>query len=86
MAEYRVEVTRSADRDLDHLNPRMGRRVLTAIRALASEPRPRQCKKLTGSESSYRVRIGAYRVLYQVSDEDRIVTIYAIGHRREIYR
>ncbi|MCH8109708.1 MAG: type II toxin-antitoxin system RelE/ParE family toxin [Chloroflexi bacterium] len=86
MAEYRVEVTRSADRDLDHLSSQVGRRVLTAIRALASEPRPRQCRKLTGSESSYRLRVGAYRVLYQVDDGDRIVIIYAIGHRREIYR
>ncbi len=86
MAEYRVEVTRAAYRDLDRLSPGVGGPVLTAIRGFTSDPRPRQCRKLSGSYNSYRLRVGDYRVLYEVNDNDRLVTVYAVGHRRDIYR
>ena len=86
MAEYRVEVTRAAYRDLDRLSPDIGGTVLTAIRGLTSDPRPRQCRKLSGSDNSYRLRVGDYRVLYEVDDNGRLVTVYAVGHRRDIYR
>ena len=86
MAEYRVEITRSVYRDLDRLASEAGRRVLTAIRELAPNPRPRQCRKLSGSDNSYRVRVGNYRVLYEVDDSEKMVTVFAVGHRRDIYR
>ena len=86
MAAYRVEVVRSAYRDLDKLNPQVGNRIIVAIRSLALEPRPRQCTKLSGSESSYRLRVGDYRVLFEVDDNEKLVTVFAVGHRREIYR
>ena len=86
MAEYRVEVTRSAARDLDSLHQTIARRLLSVIESLADAPRPRQAAKLTGSASSYRVRVGSYRVLYEVSDDRRIVTVLAAGHRRDVYR
>ena len=86
MAEYRVEVTRAAYRDLDRLSPGIGGTVLTAIRGLTSDPRPRQCRKLSGSDNSYRLRVRAYRVLYEVDDHDRLVTVYAVDHRRDVYR
>lgn len=86
MAEYRVEIKRPAERDLESLESNLARRILSAIGPLASEPRPRHCRKLVGSENSYRLRVGRYRVLYQVDDENRLITVFAIGHRREIYR
>ena len=86
MAEYRVEVTRAAYRDLDRLSPGIGGTVLTAIRGFSSDPRPRQCRKLSGSENSYRLRAGDYRVLYEVDDNGRLVTVYAVGDRRDVYR
>ncbi len=86
MAEYRVEVTRSAYRDLDSMSPGVGGTVLTAMRGLTSDPRLRQCRKLSGSDNSYRLRVGDYRVPYEVDDNERLVTVYAVGHRRDIYR
>ena len=86
MGEYRVEIRRSAERELEHLEAGQARRILSSIESLASIPRPRQSRKLIGSEVSYRLRVGRYRVLYQVDDDTRVVSVFAIGHRRDIYR
>ena len=86
MVEYRVELKRTAARELELLEPVLAKRVLAALQALTAQPRPRQFRKLTGSENSYRLRVGAYRVLYQIDDRQRLVVVYALGHRREIYR
>ncbi|MCI0781473.1 MAG: type II toxin-antitoxin system RelE/ParE family toxin [Chloroflexi bacterium] len=86
MAEYRVEIIRPAVREIQSLEQTQARRILASVEALASQPRPRQSRKLTGTENSYRLRVGAYRVLYQVDDNQRTVTVFAIGHRRQIYR
>ena len=59
---------------------------MASIQNLTSEPRPSSSRKLTGSENSHRLRVGAYRVLYQIDTRAKNVTIYAVGHRREIYR
>ncbi len=86
MADYRVEIRRPAARELDKLDPRLGRRILEAIEGLATKPRPAQSRKLAGSENSYRLRVGSYRILYQVDDPESLVSVFAVGHRREIYR
>jgi mRNA interferase RelE/StbE len=59
-------------------------RVIAAIRELVHAPRPPGARKLSGRES-YRIRIGDYRVIYLVDDEELIVTVLGVGHRREIY-
>jgi mRNA interferase RelE/StbE len=56
------------------------------MRALANEPRPTGCRKLVGSENDWRVRVGNYRVIYEISDEVRIVRIQRIRHRKDSYR
>ena len=86
MAEYRIEVKRSANRELEDLELRLASRILAAIEPLSSQPRPRQSRKLVGSECSYRLRVGNYRVLYQIDDTKRLIIVVAIGHRREVYR
>ncbi len=86
MAQYRVDVTRSAAKELENLDPRTGSRVLEAVQALTDEPGPRQSRKLVGSEGAYRIRVGSYRVLYLVDDARRVVTVIAVGHRRDVYR
>jgi mRNA interferase RelE/StbE len=53
---------------------------------LAADPRPSGCKKLTGNTDYYRMRVGDYRVLYEVRDRDVLVLVIKIGHRREVYR
>ena len=86
MAGYRIELTRSCAKGLDELPPRTAARLLEAIESLGANPRPRQCKKLTGSARSYRVRIGSYRLLYEVNDRNEVVIVYAAGHRSKIYK
>ena len=57
-----------------------------AIENLSSVPRPMQSRKLVGSENSYRLRVGRYRVLYQVYEADNLIVVFAVAHRREVYR
>ena len=86
MAKYRLEVKEKAVKELSRVRPDIGMRLLQTMEYLASDPRPRQSHKLSGSENSYRLRVGDYRVLYQVDDDARLVTIFKVGHRREAYR
>jgi mRNA interferase RelE/StbE len=83
---YTVEFARSADRELERLPAPAGRRILEAIRALQVNPRPPGSKKLVGSETTYRIRVGQYRVVYEIDDRARAVLITRIRHRREAYQ
>jgi mRNA interferase RelE/StbE len=85
VANYAVELRRSALKELDAIASADLPRVMSRIRSLATNPRPPGAEKLTGAEQ-YRIRQGVYRVLYEVDDARRTVTIVKIGHRREIYR
>jgi mRNA interferase RelE/StbE len=84
--EYRVEVKERAIKELDKLQADIGSKVLNSLEALASNPRPAQSRKLVETASSYRLRVGDYRVLYQIDDKDKIITVYRVAHRREVYR
>lgn len=61
-------------------------RIKVAIDRLIENPRPAGCKKIKGSENSYRIRIGSYRVVYLIVDSLLIVTIIRIAHRKDVYR
>ncbi|MEW6687153.1 MAG: type II toxin-antitoxin system RelE/ParE family toxin [Candidatus Edwardsbacteria bacterium] len=61
-------------------------RILDAIKNLAENPFPIQSRKMRGSESSYRLRVGNYRVIYQVDTENKVVTIYHVRHRKDAYK
>ena len=82
---YSVSIFRSAHRSLASLSPTAQARVIAAIRALASDPRPRGVKKLAGREA-WRIRVGDYRIIYEIGDVDLTVLVVDVGHRREIYR
>ena len=71
---YRIDLSRRAEKDLDRLPPRGAARVIAALRGLAAEPRPRGASKLVGVEG-YRVRVGVYRIIYEVDDAARVVTV-----------
>jgi mRNA interferase RelE/StbE len=83
---YRVFLERAAEKDLNRLSSEIHDRVIAAIRGLASEPRPPGCRKLAGSKHDWRIRVGDYRVVYEVADEIRIVRVNRVRHRREVYR
>ncbi len=85
MASYRIEVKRSAAKEIAALQKADCQRVVARLQALADEPRPPGCEKLTGDDK-YRVRQGDYRILYEIDDESRTVTIVKEGNRREVCR
>jgi len=82
---YRVVIERNAEKDLDRLSAVVRRRVIFAIRDLGAEPRPPGCRKLVGGKSDWRIRVGDYRVLYEIADSIRVVSVYRVRHRREVY-
>ena len=85
MASYNVLIKPSAAKELETV-PRKDRlRVVQKIRALAGNPRPIGCEKLSGLEQ-YRLRQGRYRIVYSISDPEQTVLVVKIGHRKEVYR
>lgn len=82
---YRVFIKRSAERELRDLPGRDRLRLARRIQDLSQRPRPNGCEKLSGQDA-YRIRQGDYRIIYTVDDEQRVIQIYKIGHRREVYR
>jgi len=84
---YRLEVSPAADRDLDRLKRRIQRhdfeRLRVAIRGLANEPRPQGIRKIRGAERAYRIRVGSYRVVYEVYDNENLVLILQVVRRTE---
>ena len=84
---YRIEISPAADRDLEKLKSRIRRqdfeRLRDAIGSLADEPRPQGVRKIKGAERAYRIRVGSYRVVYDVYDNDNLVLILQIARRSE---
>lgn len=84
---YRLEVSPAADRDLDRLKQRIQRhefkRLRIAIRGLADEPRPHRVRKIKGAERAYRIRVGNYRVVYEINDNESLVLILQVTRRTE---
>lgn len=81
---YQLVIDRSAQKQLGKIPPPHFNRIIKAINNLADNPRPTGCKKLTG-RSGYRIRIGNYRVIYNIDDKILIVFVIDAGHRKNIY-
>ena len=82
---YRIEITRKAQRELGKL-PRKGQeQIKQAIDSLAHNPRPRGTVKMEGEEHTYRIRVGVYRVVYDIYDDVLIVEVIRVGHRQGVY-
>ncbi|NOT08803.1 MAG: type II toxin-antitoxin system RelE/ParE family toxin [Gemmatimonadales bacterium] len=85
MASYSLRIKRSAAKEVEALPPKDRRRVVAKIEALAANPRPSGCEKLSGEEK-YRLRQGDYRILYEIIDTELVVTVMKVGNRRDVYR
>ena len=86
MASYKVFIKRSAAKELAAIGSRKDRRRLVEkIRSLSDDPRPSGCQKLSGSDK-YRIRQGAYRIVYAIQDDRLIVMVVRIAHRQDVYR
>jgi len=82
---YAVFILRRAQRELAKLPPEVYEEAKQSIRELGQEPRPRGCKKLIAREG-WRIRLGDYRIIYEIDDARAAVTILDVGHRRDVYR
>jgi mRNA interferase RelE/StbE len=85
VASYRLLIKASAAKELEALPKADRKRVVNRMQRLSGEPRPPGCEKLTGQEL-FRVRHGKYRIVYEVQDQNLVVTVFKIGHRRDVYR
>ncbi len=83
---YEVYIEKAAENDLKRLPTSTFRRIISHIKALAENPRPSSCRKLSGSKADWRIRIGDYRVLYEIDEKAKAVRIMRVRHRREAYR
>ena len=82
---YTVQVSKRASQEIAKLGRDLQVRVVARIELLAQDPRPSGCKKLAGSEY-WRIRIGEYRVVYSIEDQQLMVLVIRVAHRRDVYR
>ena len=84
---YRIEISPAADRDLEKLKSRIRRqdfeRLRDAVVGLAEEPRPQGVRKIKGAEKAYRIRVGNYRVVYELYDSKNLILILQVARRSE---
>jgi mRNA interferase RelE/StbE len=83
---YRVEVARRALKVLASLPRQEQQRIRAAIDLLAYQPRPPGCVRIVGEPHVYRVRVGDYRIVYEVFDHRLVIQVVRFGHRRDVYR
>jgi mRNA interferase RelE/StbE len=87
VAGYKLLIKPSAGKELEAVGGKSDRlRIIQRIQALIEDPRPPGSEKLAGYDDRYRVRQGKYRVVYLIDDKRREITVYRIGHRRDVYR
>lgn len=82
---YEIRIRRSAEKEIRDLPRDVRLRVVNRISSLASDPRPKGCEKLAAADG-YRIRVGAYRVVYTIEDRVLLVEIVRVAHRRDVYR
>ena len=82
---YRIIIENKAKKEIRILSPENIRRVIKAISHLKENPRPKRVKKLV-DKTGWRIAVGNYRILYDVSDKEKKVSVYRVKHRREVYR
>ena len=86
MKRLEIRVSATAERQLGAVPRTDQDRLIEAIRALATDPRPRGCRKLQGHDDTFRIRVGVYRIIYAVQDRQLLIIVLKIGHRRDVYR
>lgn len=83
---YEIEFSRTADKQLQSLPDALQRRIVRAAEKLEANPRPHGSIKLAGADDVYRIRVGDYRVIYEIEDRRLVVLVVQIAHRRDVYR
>jgi len=84
MENYKIEIKKSATKEIERLPRSILKRVLEKIQSLSEAPRPSGCKKLTADEK-YRLRVGDYRILYSIEDDILVIYVVKVAHRKKVY-
>jgi mRNA interferase RelE/StbE len=84
-ATYAVIIVRSAQKEIKALDQAIRARILQALHSLSSDPRPSGCRKLVGAQNRWRVRVGDYRIIYEINDAGSSLNIIAVRHRSKAY-
>jgi len=82
---YEITLAPAAARQLRKFDPQVRRRIQAALELLAAEPRPPAATRLVGGAGEWRIRTGAYRIIYEVHDSELLVLVLRLGHRRDVY-
>jgi mRNA interferase RelE/StbE len=83
---YEVYLEHAAEKDLKKLPAKVFQRIINQIKGLAENPWPKGCRKITGSKHDWRIRVGDYRIIFEVDDNAHVVRVMRIRYRREAYR
>lgn len=83
---FRLEITEKARRQLDRLHGQIRTRIQSAIQQLAANPRPPGSLKMADMKNAWRIRVGEYRIIYEIHDDVLVIVIVRVGHRRDVYR
>jgi len=83
---YEVVLESRAEHDLRRLPATMFARIIQAVQGLAQNPRPPGCRKIVGSQNDWRIRVGDYRVIFEIVEKENAVRVMRVRHRREAYR
>jgi mRNA interferase RelE/StbE len=87
VASYRLVIKRSAAKEIESIGQKRTRqRIVDRIQGLATNPRPHGCEKLSGRHPRYRIRQGAFRILYEIKDDELIVYVVKVADRRDVYK
>jgi mRNA interferase RelE/StbE len=86
MGSYSIRLQQSVEKDVRHIAGADLRRIFERIEALANDPLPRGVAKLSGAEGLYRIRVGDYRIVYEVDHSSSQIVVHYIRHRRDVYR
>jgi len=85
MVSYKIFFKESVEKDFHEIPRKDLKKILARIKLLSENPRPPGCEKLTGQEK-YRVRQGRYRIVYSIQDEELMVWVVKVGHRKDVYK
>ena len=83
---YELHIEHNAEKDLNKIEKTLFIQIISRIKTLADTPRPHGSKKITGSRNDWRLRVGDYRILYEIDNKTKTIKIMRVKHRREVYR
>lgn len=86
MESFSVQWKRSTKKDLRKIPRTEVEKIVRAVGELSKNPRPESSKKLSGSEYTYRIRVGAFRVIYEIHEHEVVIQVMKVGHRSDVYR